>query len=183
MGPYNLGGWSAGDVLAYGATLRLLCEGESMEHLILLDSPFPDGFDRLPKRMFDFLERSACFGPAKHPPWLFPHFVAFIESLARCKAPPLPETTTKTSLLWATKGMAMHEGDPRPISKPDEVDTTEMKRFLKGRKDFGGNGWEKLVGGAERLMVEKLEGITHFTMMKGDLARKVAEFLRRAMLE
>ena len=180
-GPYNIGGWSAGGVLAFDIALRLLQDGEVVNNLILLDSPFPNGLEKLPKRMFDFFERSACFGPAKPPSWLFPHFLAFIDCLSRYEAVPLPPNHIKTSVLWAGDGMAMHQGDMRPESKAGEEDTKEMKWFLEGRKDFGPNGWDKLIGGRE-LVVEKLDGRNHFTMMQGDAARKVADFIYRAIV-
>ena len=42
-GPYVLGGWSLGGVIAYEVARQLIAEGESIERLILLDSTIPEG--------------------------------------------------------------------------------------------------------------------------------------------
>lgn len=48
VGPYNLGGWSTGGILAYCAAQRLVREGEKVENLMIIDSPVPQELDRLP---------------------------------------------------------------------------------------------------------------------------------------
>ncbi|RAL16641.1 ketoacyl-synt-domain-containing protein [Aspergillus homomorphus CBS 101889] len=49
-GPYSLGGWSAGGILAYRAAQTLLDAGEPIAHLFLLDSPPPQhGLSELPE--------------------------------------------------------------------------------------------------------------------------------------
>ncbi len=42
-GPYRLGGWSAGGVVAFAAAALLEDAGEAVELLLLLDAPAPDG--------------------------------------------------------------------------------------------------------------------------------------------
>ena len=84
-GSYNLGGWSAGGILAYRAAQMLIEEGETVESLVLIDSPVPKGLDRLPQRFYDHCESLGLFGkalPGASPlpsSQLFAHFDATIE--------------------------------------------------------------------------------------------------------
>ena len=83
-GPYNLGGWSAGGILAYRAAQILIQEGEEVENLVLIDSPVPKSLDRLPQRFYDHLNSIDIFGKTmpgpspSSPSHLFAHFNATI---------------------------------------------------------------------------------------------------------
>ncbi|KAI9689658.1 MAG: Type I Iterative PKS [Bogoriella megaspora] len=62
-GPYHLGGWSAGGILAYATAQELMAAGETVASLTLIDSPAPTrGLDRLPKRFFDHCTSVGIFG-------------------------------------------------------------------------------------------------------------------------
>lgn len=61
-GPYSLGGWSTGGVLAFAATTQLLQTGEQIAHLVLIDAPPPThGLDRLPDAFYEHCARSGVF--------------------------------------------------------------------------------------------------------------------------
>ena len=168
-GPYHFAGWSAGGMLAYHATYRMIMSGEEMEHLVLVDSPVPKGLDHLPQHFYDFLSKHQLFGhatsagPAAPPPdWLFPHFNATIDVLHDFVARPLPEgTAPKTSLIWA--GQAVLSGLKAEL--PPHPDDTEGMKFLTTQhSSFSGNGWEELFPG-EKLHISVAEGANHFSMM------------------
>jgi thioesterase domain-containing protein len=53
-GPYVMGGWSAGGVIAYEAAKQLLADGESVDQLLLIDSPCPLGLEALPLAFHQF---------------------------------------------------------------------------------------------------------------------------------
>lgn len=188
-GPYNLGGWSAGGICAYDAARHLIFEeGEKVDRLLLLDSPFPVGLEKLPPRLYDFFNSIGLFGEGKTPPpkWLLPHFLAFIDALDTYKAVPFPPSDKnklpKTYLVWAKDGVCGKPGDPRPAPPPDgSKDPREMLWLLNDRTDLGPNGWDGLVGEKNVALVEVLEGANHFTMMKGDKARELAGFIGKAM--
>ncbi|KAK8130910.1 hypothetical protein PG984_007348 [Apiospora sp. TS-2023a] len=62
-GPYLLGGWSAGGILAYRAAQMLLDAGATVRHLVLIDSPPPNGgLGRLPPRFYDHCLGEGVFG-------------------------------------------------------------------------------------------------------------------------
>ncbi|KXT08900.1 hypothetical protein AC579_8464 [Pseudocercospora musae] len=98
-GPYHLGGWSAGGILAYAVAQELFAQGERVASLTLIDSPPPNkGLDKLPDRWFEHCAKVGLFGtemqrgagPAKAPEWLMPRFRASIELLHDYHAPPIP---------------------------------------------------------------------------------------------
>ena len=180
-GPYNFGGWSAGGICAFDAAQEVIREGDQVERLILLDSPFPIGLEKLPPRLYHFFESIGMFGDgSKAPPeWLLPHFMAFVDALDKYKAVPFrPGTAPATFLVWATDGVCKSPGDPRPERLED--DPKEMWWLLDNRKSLGPNGWETLVG-EEKLRIETVESANHFSLMEGENARKLAQFIGRAM--
>ncbi|KAI9762130.1 MAG: Type I Iterative PKS [Chaenotheca gracillima] len=180
-GPYYLGGWSAGGICAYDAAQQLIKDGEKVERLILLDSPFPIGLEKLPPRLYAFFDSIGFFGAGdKAPPsWLLPHFLAFIDSLDAYKAVPFaPGQAPQTHVIWAKDGVCKNPEDPRPEPRAD--DPREMKWLLNNRTDFGPNGWDQLLGGG-RLVVETMAGANHFSMMEGAKAKALSEFIGRAL--
>ncbi|CEI66203.1 Bikaverin polyketide synthase bik1 [Fusarium venenatum] len=202
-GPYNLGGWSAGGICAYEAALILTRSGHEVQRLILLDSPNPVGLEKLPPRLYDFLNSQNVFGSdnphsttgtsAKAPEWLLAHFLAFIDALdAYVAVPwdsglvvgdglasPLP-APPQTYMLWAEDGVCKCPDDARPEYRDD--DPREMRWLLENRTNFGPNGWEALLGGKEGLSMERISEANHFTMLKrGRNAEYVSQFLSRAL--
>jgi acyl carrier protein len=84
-GPYIIGGWSAGGVIAYAVAQALLAAGEKVEKLLLLDSPCPVDLAPLPARLHIFFNEIGLLGtgdPTKTPKWLLPHFSAAIRTLS-----------------------------------------------------------------------------------------------------
>lgn len=116
-GPYSLGGWSAGGILAHRAMTELIQQGDTVERLLLIDSPDPtSGLGRLPQRFYDHCQEQGIFGQIERfsaenntksdgaeeqgggnkykkrtqvPPWLIPHFNATIDVLHDYHAEPL----------------------------------------------------------------------------------------------
>lgn len=168
-GPYNLGGWSAGGILAYRAAQILIQEGEEVENLLLIDSPVPKGLDRLPQRFYDHLNSINIFGrnmpgpspsPSAH---LFAHFNATIEVLHNYHAEALPpKHLKKATVVWATD--CVMDGVKLPKLEPSPEDTEGMKFLTEKRVDFTAAGWEKLFPGTT-VEVARVEGAHHFSMM------------------
>lgn len=146
-GPYIIGGWSAGGVIAYSVAQALLAAGETIEKLLLLDSPCPVNLDPLPARLHIFFNEIGLLGtgdPAKTPKWLLPHFSAAIRSLSDYDPKPTLKPI-KTYAIWCREGVAGNPGDPRPAPVEDE-DPAPMKWLLNHRTDFSHNGWGQLCG-------------------------------------
>ncbi|KAL9102125.1 MAG: hypothetical protein Q9163_002686 [Psora crenata] len=193
-GPYYLGGWSAGGICAFDAAQTLLRNGEVVERLILIDSPFPIGLEKLPPRLYDFFESIGMFGGGSSssavsspspPSWLIKHFLAFVDALDRYHAQPLPAQVKppKTFIIWAKDGVCKYPDSPRPKGYQNEpgTDPKEMRWLLENRTDFGPNGWDTLVGGVENVHITLLEDANHFSMMQGDKANAVARFVEKAV--
>ena len=165
QGPYIIGGWSAGGVIAYAVAQALLAAGEQVEKLLLLDSPCPVDLAPLPARLHIFFNEIGLLGtgdPSKTPKWLLPHFSAAIRTLSDYE----PKPTIKpipTYAIWCREGVAGNPGDPRPPPAEDE-DPAPMKWLLNHRTDFGDNGWGQLCG--EDTMKYGVMGGNHFSMMK-----------------
>ena len=181
-GPYYLGGWSAGGICAFDAAQELERCGETVARLILIDSPFPVGLEKLPPRLYDFFSSIGLFGSdhGRVPPkWLIPHFLAFVDALDKYRVRPFaPGHGPTTYMVWAEDGVCKNPGDPRPEPRAD--DPREMKWLLNNRTDFGSNGWDTLLGGAD-VVVETLGNANHFTLMQGAKVVELARFVARAM--
>ncbi|CAG8205806.1 unnamed protein product [Penicillium nalgiovense] len=191
-GPYNFGGWSAGGICAYDAARQLIFEeGERVERLLLLDSPFPIGLEKLPPRLYSFFDTIGLFGEGKAPPpkWLLPHFLAFIDSLDAYKAVPFPHTDPKmtdklpkTFMVWAKDGVCSKPGDSRPAPAEDgSADPREMLWLLNNRTDLGPNGWDTLVGPKHVGGITVMEDANHFTMTRGEKAKELAAFIANSL--
>ncbi|KAL2825968.1 conidial yellow pigment biosynthesis polyketide synthase [Aspergillus cavernicola] len=191
-GPYNFGGWSAGGIAAYDAARTLILnQGEKVDRLLLLDSPFPIGLEKLPPRLYAFFNSIGLFGEGKTPPpaWLLPHFLAFIDSLDAYKAIALPfdddawvGKMPKTYLVWAKDGVCSKPSDPWPEPAPDgSKDPREMVWLLSNRTDLGPNSWDTLVGKKNIAGITVLQGANHFSMTRGEKARELAGFMAGAL--
>lgn len=182
-GPYYLGGWSAGGISAFDAAQELERCGEPVARLVLIDSPFPIGLEKLPPRLYDFFSSIGMFGSdqGKPPPkWLIPHFLAFVDALDKYRVRPFaPGKGPKTHIVWAADGVCKNPGDPRPEHRDD--DPREMNWLLNNRTDFGPNGWDALLGGGD-VFVETLRDANHFSLMEGKKALELARFMERAMV-
>ncbi|KAL1305990.1 hypothetical protein AAFC00_004123 [Neodothiora populina] len=182
QGPYIIGGWSAGGVIAYAVSQALLANGEKVEKLLLLDSPCPVKLDPLPARLHIFFNEIGLLGtgdPTKTPKWLLPHFTAAIRSLSDYEPQP-SLAPISTYAIWCRDGVAGNPGDPRPPPAEDE-DPAPMKWLLNHRTDFGDNGWGQLCG-VENMKYGVMGG-NHFSMMKDphatDLGRLISEGLKK----
>jgi hypothetical protein len=109
-GPYLVGGWSAGGVLAYETAMQIVQGGEEVERLLLLDSPCPVALPPLPARLHIFFDQIGLLGTGKvggTPSWLLPHFSATIKNLSDYEPAPFPKgKAPKTAAVWCTDGVA-----------------------------------------------------------------------------
>ena len=179
-GPYYFGGWSAGGICAFDAAQELDRGGQKVERLILIDSPFPIGLEKLPPRLYDFFKTVGLFGEGDKPPppWLLPHFLAFVDSLDLYRAKPFVSGRAPPSrLIWARDGVCKFPNSPRPDMNGA---SKEMKWLLNNRTDFSSNGWDSLLSG-DNMVIETMDDANHFTMMAGEKVKELAVFIRKAM--
>ena len=179
-GPYIIGGWSAGGVIAYAVAQALLAAGETVEKLLLLDSPCPVNLAPLPARLHNFFNEIGLLGtgdPSKTPKWLLPHFSAAIRSLSAYEPKPSLKAIP-TYAIWCRQGVAGNPGDPRP-PPVDEEDPAPMTWLLNHRTDFGDNGWGQLCG--KENMNFGVMGGNHFSMMKEPHAKDLSSLIRTGL--
>ena len=170
-GPYLLGGWSAGGVLALETMRQLVAQGEVVSRLVLIDSPCPIGLEALPPSFHRFCDSIGLLGNGKTPDWLLPHFAATVRQLTAysqsldlmpqgSRSGVMPQTT----IIWARDGLAKQAGDPRPDWDPTVRMPNSMQWLVENRRDVGPGGWERLLGDSEIRCVS-VKG-NHFTMMR-----------------
>nr|QDF82052.1 polyketide synthase [Aureobasidium zeae] len=179
QGPYIIGGWSAGGVIAYAVSQALLANGEEVDRLLLLDSPCPVNLAPLPARLHVFFNEIGLLGtgdPSKTPKWLLPHFTAAIRSLSDYDPQPSLKPI-KTYAIWCREGVAGNPGDPRP-PPAEEEDPAPMKWLLNHRTDFTDNGWSQLCGPNMKYGV--MNG-NHFTMMKEPFAQELGKLIQEGL--
>ena len=177
IGPYHLGGWSAGGALTLRAAAELIDQdGGSGEQVIasmtLIDPPLPGNLDRLPQKFLDHIRDVGVFSPAGSPGTpkrelpknLLPHFNGTTDVLESYLPEPLDLQSNhgplEVAIVYATRTAL--GGDKRYDVQPGD---TEAIRFLTDdRTDFSANGWRKLLPGAI-VEVTKVEGANHFSLM------------------
>lgn len=168
-GPYLIGGWSAGGVMAYEVTQQLVNADEEVESLVLIDAPCPVALDPLPARLHIFFDQIGLLGtgkPGGTPSWLLPHFAAAIKNLKDYDPIPMDAKKAPPVLaIWCTDGVCPNPDDPRPPPGEGE-DPAPMKWLLNNRTVFDDNGWAQLL--PKDNFEYAVMGGNHFTMMKGD---------------
>ena len=165
-GPYNIGGWSAGGIIAYQMVLHLVGQGEECKNLFLFDSPCPVHLEPLPRRLHLFFGSIGLIGtPGKPTPdWLLPHFEYSIKALTEYKPNTInPGKSPRVFAIWATDGVCKNPSDPRPLPQAD--DSRPMKWLLENRTDFSYNGWDQIIPASQITCIE-FPGANHFTMMR-----------------
>ena len=168
-GPYVFAGWSAGGVVAFEATQQMIAAGESVEKLILLDSPCPLIIEPLPPMLHQFFHQIGLLGDglrheSKIPPWLLPHFAASVTALNQYRATKIdkidPAKAPQTIAIWCTDGVCKNPDDP----KPDPYPYGHAQWLLENRTDFGPNLWDTFIPN-EKITTLTVPG-NHFTMMR-----------------
>ncbi|PHH79911.1 hypothetical protein CDD80_3498 [Ophiocordyceps camponoti-rufipedis] len=164
-GPYLLGGWSAGGIFALEAARHLMASGETVEKLVLIDSPNPIGLENPPERMYEFFSESGVLGGMTGgkavPEWLRRHFAATVSLLDTYEPKPLAGAP-KTLHVYARDGICKDPKAPKMETRPD--DPREMLWLLNNRTDFSADGWASLLG-RENISVEVVDDVNHFSMM------------------
>ncbi|PQE14273.1 polyketide synthase protein [Rutstroemia sp. NJR-2017a BVV2] len=188
QGPYTLGGWSAGGVLAYEATRQLIAKGDRVDKLLLIDSPFPIGLEALPASFHQYCAKMGLLGDGgleSLPKWLLPHFFSTVReltsysehltSLPSINVENMPETIT----IWARDGIVHNEEDPEPDWDPKVKMPNSMDWLVHDRKDLGHNGWEKLVGKGNVKCLSTRGN--HFTMMREPITQDLAKLIKQSL--
>ncbi|GIZ44770.1 hypothetical protein CKM354_000795900 [Cercospora kikuchii] len=176
-GPYSFAGWSAGGILAYRASQILMDNGEEVRDLIILDSPPPFKLKLLPEHFFEYCSTAGLLGGAngKAPDWLIAHFRSINKVLQTFSAKPLTVSTLrKVNILWACESSV----DERFYGQSN--DPEDMKFLTVKRNDYSAGRWGPLFGDIP-VKVDLAKGQHHWSLLKGDSAVKVAEYIRKIL--
>ncbi|KAF1920326.1 hypothetical protein BDU57DRAFT_525429 [Ampelomyces quisqualis] len=181
-GPYIIGGWSAGGVMAYEVAKQLINAGEKVESLVLIDAPCPVALDPLPARLHIFFDQIGLLGtgkPGGTPSWLLPHFASAIQNLKDYDPTPMdPKNAPPVLAIWCTDGVCPNPDDPRPPPGEGE-DPAPMKWLLNNRTVFDDNGWAQLL--PKENFEYAVMGGNHFTMMKGDHGATLGRLIQKGL--
>lgn len=181
-GPYNVGGWSAGGVIAFEIVRQLTEDDQTVEVLTLIDSPCPLIIEPLPSSLHRFFGSIGLLGEGdgaleKLPSWLLPHFAASVHALSTYTAQKIdPARTPKVFTIWCEDGVCKCPEDPRP----DPYPYGHAQWLLENRSDFGPNLWDEYLD-KSKIFPRQMCG-NHFSMMREPCVQKLAEFLREALL-
>ncbi|KAF2970681.1 hypothetical protein GQX73_g2914 [Xylaria multiplex] len=199
QGPYHLGGWSVGGVLAFEAASQL----QDVSSLFLIDPPCPKmleeqggmgqvvyGFETA-QEIIDVASlvhgsHSGPKAPSKTQKGdqdaMQAHFVGSMQMLERYQPLPLPKLGLHTTLLWAKYGVLEtlgHEAraangfSNRKLSSANAASNW----ILEPRRDYGPNGWDMLLPETS-IKTRVVEG-DHFSIMKAPAVAKVGKILGR----
>lgn len=164
-GPYHLGGWSSGGAFAYVTAEALINQGEEVHSLIVIDAPVPQVMEKLPVEFYEHCNGVGLFanqpggnsdGTSPPPPFLIPHFIAVVDVMLEYKVAALKTNRMpKVGIVWATDTVMDERTAPKMKG---------MHFMVQKRKDFGPDGWDTVLPGAEFDIV-RAEGANHFTLM------------------
>lgn len=172
-GPYHLGGWSVGGVLAYEASKQLIEAGEDVHNLILIDAPCPTVLPPMSASLIKFLnsigvldqvQSDGARTPDTKRQLVLDHFDATVKNLGSydpARSPLPAHSSPRTSIIWAQEGVCNGPSDPRLKANPSlAADATASWKHT----DFGPRGWESLVSPKD-IAFCSVPG-NHFTMMQ-----------------
>lgn len=177
QGPYMLGGWSLGGIHAYEASHQLIAQGETVTHLIMIDSPCPGTLPPLPSPTLNLLEKAGIFdglsessGPITERTRL--HFLGSVRALENYTAKPIPvgRSPGKVTAIWAQDGVLEGREDiggeqwmAGSSGGDANADMEKAKQWLTGKRtSFGPSGWDNLTGAEVQCHVV---GGNHFSIM------------------
>lgn len=163
VGPYHLGGWSSGGAFAYVVAEALVNGGDEVHSLIIIDAPVPQVMEKLPDSFYQHCNSIGLFanqpgGGAAYepPPYLIPHFQAVVDVMLDYKVAALKTARMpRVGLIWAADTVL------------EEAEAPKMKGMhfmVQKRTDFGPDGWDSVLPGAEFDIV-RATGANHFTLM------------------
>ena len=148
---FVLGGWSAGGYYAFEVAKLLVAAGETVDKMIVIDSPCRLLYEALPEQVVAELTRKGLMGASgakKAPEWLVQHFTSTVISVDKYMPTPMAEkdVPAKVDFIWVKEGLVKSVAE----SGLDVDMSVKVTRFLlEPRGDLKSEGWEKLLPGAK----------------------------------
>ncbi|KAH8811065.1 hypothetical protein F5884DRAFT_670201 [Xylogone sp. PMI_703] len=173
QGPYILAGWSAGGVISFETVNQLIKSGDSVDNLILIDTPCPLIIEPLPRSLHRWFGSIGLLGDgggdlSSIPSWVLPHFAASVTALSNYTAEVIdPEKCPLTTIIWCEDGVCKYPTDP----KPDPYPYGHAQFLLENRTDFGPYLWDTYLN-IDKITCRQMPG-NHFSMMRGEYVSKL----------
>ncbi|KAK6826518.1 hypothetical protein RU639_005476 [Aspergillus parasiticus] len=168
-GPYMVGGYSVGGVLAFEAVRQLLEYGNEVERMFLIDTPYPTFARSMPDALVDFLNSINRFGVMSEDevkenkrgsPLASHHFTLSRQQLSIYQVSRLPGRNIPQVVLFSAKeGVDKQDEVARPEVLPAEQQLVDW--FLNDRTHGKLFEWDKVL---ENVKVVPVDG-NHFSMM------------------
>ncbi|KAI0105678.1 hypothetical protein GGR51DRAFT_571618 [Nemania sp. FL0031] len=193
QGPYHLGGWSIGGVLAFEAASQL----QDVSSLFLIDPPCPKVMEeRLDEGRavhgFETAQQIIPIATLIHGPQnrvkpstpncnriddddtMQAHFIGSMQMLERYRPLPLHKPRLRTTLLWAKNGVLETLGRGAVNGYLNGANAA-TNWILQPRHDYGPNGWDMLLPESS-IECHVIEG-DHFSIMKNPAVAEAREVL------
>ncbi|PWN53788.1 ketoacyl-synt-domain-containing protein [Violaceomyces palustris] len=183
-GPYVLGGWSFGGIVAFETARRLTERGEKVSSIVLIDPPAPR-WEPLPSTTLkwvygeDLASQDNEIGKKAPPvfsPEMVQHFSATLAAIAvfRKQCVPLPDSPP-VILFNATDGL----GKGSENNRMKEVNAA-VEWLQNDRHGLGPHGWEELVRPLEKLRCIDVVG-NHFSVVDEENAPTLCRAIRQEL--
>ncbi|KAK4176239.1 hypothetical protein QBC36DRAFT_352777 [Triangularia setosa] len=194
-GPYHLAGWSIGGTYTYEAARQLICHGEEVQSLTLIDAPCPASLPPLPTETISLLDKVGAFDGLKNKQRagktamrksVHAHFVGSVAILEKYKPVTMWKGSTpmikSVTVVWARNGVWDTVGPEVKAKHTQSLGVKNAARdwMMDTRSDFGPNGWETLLPDAQ-IQCRVAEG-DHFTIIKDSGALRLGALLRDAVI-
>ena len=169
-GPYLIGGYSVGGVVAFEVVRQLFEDGNEVEKLFLIDTACPTLASSMPGALVDFLDSIDYVGIVNEGEIreknrgrviTNDHFTLARQQLLKYRVSKLPGRKIPQVVLFsAREGVDKQDKQARPNVLPEEQRVVDW--FLDDRTDDGSFGWDDILG---NVRVVRADG-NHFSMMK-----------------
>ncbi|KAE8331373.1 hypothetical protein BDV39DRAFT_189789 [Aspergillus sergii] len=179
-GPYMVGGYSIGGVLALEAVRQLLEYGNEVERMFLIDTPCPAFACSMPDALVEFLNSINRFGVMSEDevqenkrgcPLSSYHFTLSRQQLSIYQVSRLPGRNVPRVVLFSAKeGVDKQDEVVRPEVLPAEQQLVDW--FLNDRAHGELSEWDKIL---ENVKVVLVDG-NHFSMMVPPMVSLVVNF-------
>ncbi|GAB1209746.1 hypothetical protein APSETT445_008527 [Aspergillus pseudonomiae] len=181
-GPYMIGGYSVGGVLAFEAARQLLEDGNEVKKMFLIDTACPTFASCMPDALVDFLDSINRFSMMdedetrenkRGSPLTSDHFTLARQQLLMYRVSKLPgQKIPQVVLFSAREGVNKQDEVPLPEVLPEEQRLVNW--FLNDRADDELFEWDKVV---ENVRVIPADG-NHFSMMRPPLTLEAIRYAK-----
>jgi thioesterase domain-containing protein len=179
VGPWAVGGWSSGGMVAYELACMLATgrTNERVATLVILDSPAPSIYPPMPLSLLDYISEQPevkDIAPAAMSAKLVAHFKATVDSLARYTPPRFPASALPPRTCY----LVADEAVPGRCHAIPHRNTTVDWLFRAARSASAADGWDQLLPASALTVV----GIAanHFTIVREPAVAQVARVLQEA---